>query len=100
MNMRFTVIVLGLAAILVLAIARSPVSWAADKAGDAKDELTIENYDFEWIVAKTGDVQLTVEKTQDSTVIRLRERMDSLSFVPKDAAERCGGRRCGIGKGR
>jgi prophage DNA circulation protein len=49
------------------------------------EEFTVEEYDFEWIVAKSGDAKLSVEKTQEATVIRLSHGMNSLSMVAKDA---------------
>jgi hypothetical protein len=49
------------------------------------EEFTVEEYDFEWIVAKSGDAKLSVEKTQEATVIRLSHDMHSLSMVAKDA---------------
>lgn len=48
-------------------------------------DFQIKEFDFEWIVTKSGDAKLLVEKTHETTVIRLRQDMDSLSILPKDA---------------
>jgi prophage DNA circulation protein len=79
--MRFTMIALGIVAALGLS-ALPLVSIAADKPAD---EFTIEEYDFQWTVAKSGDAKLRVEKTQEATVIRLSNDMNWLTMVPKDA---------------
>jgi len=79
--MRFALIALGL--IALSGIAALPL--ASSAADTPAEEFTIQEYNFEWIVAKSGDAKLRVEKTQDATVIRLSNDMDTLAMVPKDA---------------
>jgi len=46
------------------------------------DEASIDDYRFVWVVAKAGDVELRVEKTEDTTCIELYKGMDILTMTP------------------
>jgi len=50
-----------------------------------KDEASIDDYRFVWVVAKAGDVELRVEKTEDTTCIELCKGMDILTMTPANA---------------
>jgi hypothetical protein len=53
-----------------------------------EDEFVIEKFDFDWIVVESGEGQLIVNKTHETTRITLREggmMGDSLWLLPTDA---------------
>lgn len=81
--MRYAVAAAIIGAISLAAIGAGTMP--GSKPADVMPQFKIENYSFEWSVVKTGDVALTIEKTQDTTVVRLRSDMNMVTMKPAEA---------------
>ena len=74
---------------LILIIATLCVCAALGNVSLAAEEETyiIEEYSFEWLVEKAGEVEMKVEKTHESTTITLREKFHFLRMTPENAVK-------------
>lgn len=81
--MRYMVIAAGI--LLAFGLTVSFTAMAAETKS-APEQFTIDEYDFEWTVAKSGDAKFVVEKTQEATTVYIKSGdMGYLNLTPKDA---------------
>ena len=77
-----TVLTVALAALLCAA---EPAKPPAKSDAPKPPEFTIDDWSFTWTVAKPGDAQLRIEKTPDTTLVRVSKRIRSVRLTPAEA---------------
>jgi len=60
---------------------------ATGRVCNAADDFTVDTYDFDWKVSKSGDMRLVFRKDEDSTRVIIGGQLQTMSMTPDEAAE-------------
>lgn len=60
---------------------------AAPKVKVLEDDFTIDDFDFTWNVASSGEARLSIRKDEDSTTVCLHRDFGAIRLLPADAVK-------------